>query len=160
MEEISIHEARTVLQKLVRERKSLEKALEAADKLSDIEINIANRQQVLADVTAMVDNKQREWEELDAAVSEIHQRREAACVQREQEAQAKVAQLTEQRDLLRESISALAIAAKKQEEDLAIAHADQVAANAETIEHMKLRISALKSELGELQAQARRLVNG
>jgi len=157
MEEITIHEARNVLKRLVNERKSLEKALAAAELLSDIEINISNKQQVLAGITDMLAAKEQKLVELDENISEIHQRREQACVAREKQSEAKVAYAKGVLEDLQSQFANLKRDFDERSSELQIEYDNQAAGYKMTIDKLKSDISKLRDELAGLQTTAKRL---
>ena len=157
MEEITIHEARNVLKRLVNERKSLEKALAAAELLSDIEINISNKQQVLAGITDMLAAKEQKLAELDENISEIHQRREQACVAREKQSEAKVAYAKGVLEDLQTQYATLRKDHDKQSEELRVKHNQQVDEYQQVMADLKKRTAAMREELSDLQTTAKRL---
>lgn len=157
MDEITIHEARLILKRLVNERKSLEKALEAAEQLSNIEINIVDRQRVLDDLTAMCTDKEQKLRDIDANIEEIHQLRERACSQREKESNAKVE--TQQAFLadLKDQYARLQVEHDKVMSILAAEHKQKVLECQTEIDDLTSRVQGLRAELSGLQAAARKL---
>ena len=158
-EQITIHEARTVLQKLVRERKALEKGLAAADQLSDIEVNISSKQAVLDAVSASLAQKQAEWSELDEQMENLKAKTDERCRQREHDSARVVEEAMHKVDELAARKKSIEVEHQNRSEELAIKLDEEVAGYKETIKHLQSKIAELKSELGTLQAQARRLVN-
>lgn len=156
-DEITIHEARMVLKRLVNERKSLEKALAAAELLSDIEINIANKQQVLKGITEMCADKEQRLIEIDENVSEIHERRDKACVEREQLADAKVQAQQALLEDLKDQYASFKADWETEREAITVARQRQIDAHKQTIDVLQSQIDALQVKLEDLQSTARRL---
>jgi chromosome segregation ATPase len=156
-DDISITEAKNILERLVNERKALAKGLEVASKLADIEQTTQERQTHLDSLIADVERKAAELKDIEKNISAVHKRREEACVKREVEAEAKVLGAQTQLDsLLRE------FASKKAsfDEELETMQLQRFAAAEEhqkLIVDLRAQVESLKSELKGLNAKARAL---
>ncbi len=157
MDDITILETREVLKRLVRERKALEHGLDAANKLADIEAVIADRQALLDRLVLQCGEKNAELISLDENVSAIHQRREAACVAREKEADAKVRLQEAVLDDMQKQYAERKATLEKMIDGLVGAHSAAVEEHQEEIATLALQVAELRKEYNTLQEAARKM---
>lgn len=157
MEDISITTVQNVLERLVNERKALAKGLEVVSKLASIEQVIQEREAMLKKLNIEIIQRTEQWDELNENISDLHKKREAACVERECESAVKVAEAEEQLEHLRKTQAALKESFSQEIDDLIIKRDEESAEYRKTIEHLKHTIEELKTELGALNARARQL---
>lgn len=155
--EITILETRELLQRLVRERKALERGLEAAEMLANVEALLPERQSALAKLQEQCAAKEQELIALDENVSELHQKREAACAQREREVEIRVSKLKELAEDLESHIAALRADLKTTQEQHMIAFVAAKDARDKELAGLDAQILERRAELAAIQQAARSL---
>jgi chromosome segregation ATPase len=90
MEDISTQEAVNILQRLVNERRALEKGLEVASLLAGSAQSIQEHSAQLAALKAQCAEQQIRLDEIAENISDIHQQREFRLRERETQAEQKV----------------------------------------------------------------------
>ena len=156
-EDISISEAKVVLEKLYNERKAINKALSVVSKLANIEQVIPERQLYLDNINAMIAKKDSEYQELEANVSDLHIQRENACRAREAESAQKLEQEESKRRTLEEDLKARTVAFNSHIENLQIKTDEANSDYAKLLKDLQEKADSLKAELASLNAKARSL---